>query len=162
MYENKNKRGINIDLPTFKLPKFNKKNSNDSKKTIFNIIFKFAVICLFFFIFIFCFSKFGKSIKPVEHEEKDFNTNLTYIKSTLLDYYNINNLPKINGDSTSYTISELIDKEILVKSNINKNEECDLKSSYVVITKTKNSIYNLKISLLCNDIEEVLEYDFKK
>lgn len=159
MYENNNKHKFQIDFPSFDMFKFKVKKRNDS--TLFSIIIKFGAVCLFFFIFMFYVSRFGKSA-AVDHDETYFNTNLTYIKNTLLDYYAKNNLPKIKGDSTSYTVSELIDENILNKSNIDNYEKCDLLNSYVVITKNANNMYNLKVSLLCNGINEELEYNFKK
>lgn len=160
MYENKNKRGLHIDLPSFNFPKF-KRNKN-ARNTFVTIVLKFAIVCLFFFIFIFCISKFGKSSTNKDYDVNNFNGSLTYVKNTLLDYYDNDNLPKINGDSISYTFDEMIEKRIIKKDNIKNNIDCNFKNSYAVITKTRDKMYDLKISLTCNEIEEELEYTFKK
>lgn len=160
MYENKNKRGLNIDLPSFNFPKF--KRNKKARNTLLNIIAKLAIVCLFFFIFIICISKFGKTIDNKNNDVNNFNGSLTYVKNILLDYYDQNTLPKINGDSISYTFDEMIDKRIIDKQYIKNSTDCDLTKSYAIITKTRDKFYNLKVSIVCNDIEESLEYNFKK
>lgn len=161
MYENRNKRGLHIDLPSFNFPKF--KRNKKARNTLLNIIAKLAIVCLFFFIFIICISRFGKDINSKDYNTNSFNPNLTYIKDTILKYYdNQNNLPKINGDSSSYTIDELTNKKIIKKSKIDNYQNCNLKKSYIVVTKTRDKMYDLKVALICNDIEEELEYTFKK
>ena len=89
MYENGNKRRINIDLPSFNMPSFNGKN----KKTLLNILSKLSLIAIFFFIFVFCISRFGKDFNK-EINEKNFNTNITYIETEVTKYYNKNNIPQ--------------------------------------------------------------------
>ena len=160
MYENKNKRGLNIDLPSFNFPKF--KRNKKARNTLLNIIAKLAIVCLFFFIFIICISKFGKIIDNKNNDVNNFNGSLTYVKNILLDYYDQNTLHKLNGDSISYTFDEMIDKRIIDKQYIKNNTNCDLTKSYAIITKTRDKFYNLKVSIVCNDIEESLEYNFKK
>lgn len=160
MYENKNKRGLHIDLPSFNFPKF--KRNKKTRNTLLNIIAKLSIVCLFFFIFIFCISKFGKPTTNKDYNINNFNGSLTYVKNTLLDYYDQDNLPKINGDSISYTFDEMIDKRIIDKQYIKNSTDCDLTKSYAIITKTRDKFYNLKVSIVCNDIKESLEYNFKK
>ena len=60
MYENGNKHKLRVDLPSFDMFKSNRIKHDNS--TLFTILSKFGVVCLFFFIFIFCISIFGKTI----------------------------------------------------------------------------------------------------
>lgn len=153
MYENGNKRGIRIDLPSFNMPSFNK---NWNKKAIISVLTKLSVVCVFFFIFIFCTSRFGKTVNN-EVNEKDFNTNITYIQNQVTKYYNKNNIPQKKGDSTSMSLEELIDEKIVDTKKIDKFITCDQKNSYVTLTKTRDKMYSLKIRLNCDGIAEEKE-----
>ena len=152
MYENGNKRRINIDLPSFNMPSFNGKN----KKTLLNILSKLSLIAIFFFIFVFCISRFGKEVNK-EINENEFNTNITYIQKQVTKYYNKNNIPQKKGDSTSMSLEELVDEKIVDKNKIDNFITCNQKNSYVSLTKTRDNMYSLKIYLNCDGIEEVKE-----
>ena len=152
MYENGNKRRINIDLPSFNMPSFNGKN----KKTLLNILSKLSLIAIFFFIFVFCISRFGKEVNK-EINENEFNSNITYIQKQVTKYYNKNNIPQKKGDSTSMSLEELVDEKIVDKNKIDNFITCNQKNSYVSLTKTRDNMYSLKIYLNCDGIEEVKE-----
>ena len=156
MYENGNKRRINIDLPSFNMPSFNGKN----KKTLLNILSKLSLIAIFFFIFVFCISRFGKEVNK-EINENEFNTNITYIQKQVTKYYNKNNIPQKKGDSTSMSLEELVDEKIVDKNKIDNFITCNQKNSYVSLTKTRDNMYSLKIYLNCDGIEEVKEVILK-
>lgn len=153
MYENGNKHRLRIDLPSINFPKFNKNNGN--KRTIFSVISKFLVVCVFFFIFIFCISKYGTVVTKKEINENEFNSNLTYVKEQMIKYYDKNNIPQKKGDNSSLSFEELIGKKIIDKTKIEDVDNCDLKESYVTLTKKRDNMYNLKIHIICNGtIEE--------
>ena len=156
MYENRNKRRINIDLPSFNMPSFNRKN----KKTLLNILSKLSLIAIFFFIFVFCISRFGKEVNK-EINENEFNSNITYIQKHVTKYYNKNNIPQKKGDSTSMSLEELVDEKIVDKNKIDNFITCNQKNSYVSLTKTRDNMYSLKIYLNCDGIEEVKEVILK-
>ena len=158
MYENGNKRKIRIDLPSFDMHKSRKMQHRNS--TLFTVLSKFGIICLFFFIFTFCFSKFGKVVTK-EYKESEFNTNITYIQKEILNYYEIGNIPQKNGDSSSLSLEELINNKIINKSKIDDIDKCDQKNSYVTLSKTRDNLYSLKIYLNCNGIIEEKEQTIK-
>lgn len=160
MYENGNKRRIRIDLPSFNMPNFknNKKETNNS--AIISVLFKFSLICVFFFIFVFCISKFGTTIKK-EYTESDFNPNITYIEKQVTKYFNKNNIPQKKEDSTSMSIYELIDQKVLEKKEIKDYNKCDVKNSYVSLTKKRDNLYKLNIHLKCDGIVQEKESTIK-
>lgn len=160
MYENGNKKRIRIDLPSIPMPHFNTSIKNKDKKTIFTILSKFMVVCIFFFLFIFCFSRFGK-VFAKEYDEKEFNSNITYIEKTVLSYYEVGNTPKKNGDASSLTLNDLIKEGIIDKNKIDNVDSCDFENSYVTLTKQRDKLYNLKISMNCNGIIEEKENTIK-
>lgn len=153
MYEKGNKRRIRIDLPTFNMPTFNR---NWNKKTIISVLTKFSIVCIFFFVFVFCISRFGKVVNKEVNENK-FNTNITYIQKQVTKYYNKNNIPQKKGDFSSMSLEELIDEEIVDTKKIDNFITCDQKNSYVTLTKTRDKMYSLKIYMNCAGIVEEKE-----
>lgn len=161
MYENRNKRGLHIDLPSFNFPKINKSTKNKNSHAFFSIVSKFGVICIFFFIFIFCISRFGKVIAK-EYDETKFNSNLTYIESEVLEFYGTGNIPQKINDSSSLTLEELIAQKIIDKKKIDNIDSCNIKNSYVNLTKKRDNLYTLKIHLDCDGIIEEQEKNITK
>lgn len=158
MYDNGNKRKIRIDLPSFDM--FKSTKTKRDKSTLFTIFSKFGIICLFFFIFIFCFSRFGK-VTSKEYNESEFNTNITYIQDEVKKYYDKNNIPQRKGDSSSMSLKELIEEKIITKKKIDNFDSCDQKNSYVSLTKIKDKTFTLKIYLNCDGIIEEKEDTLK-
>ena len=158
MYENGKKHPINIELPSFKFIKFNK---NGDKRPIFDIIKKILVVALFFFMFVFCISKYGQIIEAKEIDEDQFNGALTYIKGEVLDFYDSKNSPKNAGDSKSLTFDELINLKVIDKNKIKDLGNCDKTKSTVVVTKEKDNKYYITIHVECDGIiqekEDIVE-----
>ena len=166
MYENGDKKRFNIDFPTINLkkhPKYNIETVDEQNNDYFiipkGIVIKFLTVGIFFFIFIFCASKFG-TVVAKEYDESSFNPNITYIQEKTIAYYK-KNAPTTVGKSTSKSLSELINAGIINKNDIPKIDECDLDKSYVSLTLNNNRTYSFIISLNCNGIlqekEEVLK-----
>lgn len=152
MYENGGKHKIKIDLPSFN---FNFKNS----KTIFNILSKLLIICIFFFLLIIGYSKINNMAKT-HYNENSFNTNLTYMYTSSKAYFIKHNNLKNVGEASSYTLKEMIDNKIISKKKIKNIKSCDLEKSYVSITKTRDNLFIVVSSLTCDNVEEELEKSF--
>ena len=174
MYENGNKNKFEFNMPSFNTtnvyvkktstPK-KKKRTNKNEERGFKIsgsfIPKLLVVCLFFFIFIFCASRFGKVIAK-DHTFDDFNTSLTYVEKSAISYYKKTSLPKDAGSSKTMTFTELVNKGVIDKNKLTNEKDCDFDKSYVKLTKNKNGEYVLKVSIDCNGIIEEKEEIFKK
>ena len=161
MYDNGNKRKIRIDFPTFHKPNFKFNRKKISRRAVFAALGKLVIICLFFFVFIFCVSKFGK-IAEQKYGSNEFNSSITYIEKQMIKYYNSGNIPQQAGDSSSLALEDLIREKIIDPEKIEKLDTCDQKNSFVTLTKIKNKKYNLKISLDCNGIVEEKEKTLSK
>ncbi len=159
MYENGKKHPINIELPSFKFVKFNK---NGDKRPILDIIRKILVVFLFFFIFIFCISKYGAVVTAKEIDEDQFNGALTYVEKEVLDYYNSKNSPKNAGDSKSLTFDELLNLKVIDSNKIKNLGNCDKQKSTVVVTKEKDKKYYITIHIECDGIIQEKEDIVKK
>ncbi|MBE6161807.1 MAG: hypothetical protein E7158_06285 [Firmicutes bacterium] len=168
MYENGDKKRFNIDFPTINLkkhPKYNIETVDEQNNDYFiipkGIVIKFLTVGIFFFIFIFCASKFG-TVVAKEYDESSFNPNITYIQKEVISYYSAGNIPKKVDEPTKLTLTELVNKGIINTNNIPKIEECNLDDSYVELSLNKNNTYSLVISINCNGIIEQKEETLKK
>ena len=172
MYENGNKNKFEFNMPSFNITNVHSKkttkkrlthNSDEERgfKISGSFIPKLLVVCLFFFIFIFCASRFGKVIAK-DHTFADFNSSLTYVEKSAISYYKKTSLPKDAGSSKTMSFTELVNKGVIDKNKLTNEKECDFDKSYVKITKNKNNEYVLKVSIDCNGTIEEKEEVFKK
>ena len=166
MYENGDKKKFNFNFPTIKRKKNYKYNTynnttNDDERYIKitipkEIIPRLLVIGLFFFMFIFCSSKFGTVVAKRSDEEL-FNTNITYIQNMVTKHYKIKKYSIKSGNTATKTLNELISDGIIEKDKIKNIDECDLNESYIKLTKNKDNSYNIIVSINCNGILEEKE-----
>lgn len=149
MYENGGKKRIKVDLPSFEF--------NGSKiKFILKILYRLAIICIFFFALIFIYNKINDS-KTKQYGMTEFNSNLTYIDKTMTKYYKSNHNLKNTGDSTSLSLEEMVSNNIIKANKIDGYEKCDIKNSYTKLTKIKENEYIITTTLICNKVEENYE-----
>ena len=172
MYENGNKNKFEFNMPSFNITNVHSKKTTKKKithdsdgergfKISGNIIPKLLVVCLFFFIFIFCASRFGKGINK-DHSFADFNSSLTYVEKSAISYFKKTSLPKDSGASKTMSFTELVNKGVIDSKKLTNEKDCDFNNSYVKITKNKNGEYILKVSINCNVTIEEKEELFKK
>ena len=130
---------INIKLPSF---------LNNIKWK--ELIVKLGILIIVMLLITFVISRINKNnIKNKQFLENKVKT----ITTSMIDYYNPNNLPHLIGDSTSLVLEELINQKVLNPIKNYKNEKCDLQNSYIIITKITDIEYRLKIYLICQKEE---------
>lgn len=120
------------------------------------IIIKLAVLILVMLLITFIISRINKGNTE---NDKVMDSNINMIKNAMIDFYNPSNLPHNIGDSNSLVLDELIEKEVIKEIKDNKDKSCDSLNSYVIITKTDDIDYRLKIYLSCKKEEKTKEYD---
>lgn len=169
MYENGEKKGFNIDFPSFDISKFHKEKKEIIVKEEKNyrisgrVIPKMIAVFIFFFLFILCISRFGTIIdKNTVIDENDFNSDLTYIQEKAIAYYKKGRMPKVSGETSTLTFEELIKDGILDKNKIANFEDCILKESSIKLTLNHNKTYKIVVSLNCNGIIQQKEEILKK
>ena len=128
-------------------------------KNYFNgTIPKIILICVFFFIFVFTISRFGKYIlSKDEHDVSEFNTNITYIEKEVVKYYKKHDTSSQNGTIANKTLKELIDSKIINKKKLNNFDKCDLTKSYIKLSRNSKGHYKVTVSTICNGILEEKE-----
>ena len=84
---------------------------------------------------------------PLQNEV--FASNVEKMQTVAFDYYRKERLPLEVGKSTKLTLSDMIQKKIIVPLADEDNKVCDVKNSYVELTKIDNG-YLMKINLKCS------------
>ena len=124
---------------------------------------KIILICIFFFVFVFTISRFGKYIiTKDEHDISEFNTNMTYIENEVVKYYKKQDTSSQTGTITNTSLKELLNNGIIKKSELDKIDNCDLDKSYVKLSRNSKGNYKILVSMTCNGVLEEKEDVIKK
>lgn len=98
----------------------------------------------------------GSDLNPVL--EQVFTNNLNNMKEAATSYFTTARLPKKVGDSVSMTLGDMIDKKLILSFVDGNNKTCDLKDSYVKLTKYEDE-YQMKVQLSCsNQSDYIIAY----
>lgn len=82
-----------------------------------------------------------------------FGQNIRIMQNAGRAYYYSSTLPKNNGDTSTVTLQELINKKMLVEFKDKNGNACNTTASYVELTKTGTNKYQMKTYLQCG-VEE--------
>lgn len=137
-----------------------------------SFLMKVIIVLLFFSGIIFLITKiilptaFNKNVafstndKSIDNilSSQIFIHNLERIKTTAIEYYTMDKLPKENNQSVMLTLKEMIDKKLLIALIDKNNQICDEEKSYAKVTK-ENDRYILKVNLKDSEKEEYILVD---
>lgn len=142
----------------FNFPKIEKKNTPD----IFNkinwkqLFFKLFLLVVVMILIIFVISRISKNSKE---NDLVINNNLDKITNAAISFYTYETLPHNVGDSTSLLLDEMIKKNLIDIIEDKQGNVCNTLDSYIIITKTTEEEYRLKIYLSCPKEEKTIEKD---
>lgn len=122
----------------------------DYKKLITELV----VLVLVMMLLIFTISRIRK------HQEKlneNINNNIARVTDATIAYFEENTLPQNIGDSTSFILEEMQNLDLLPEIKDEKENTCNTIDSYIILTKTMNEEYRLKIYLKCPSKEKTVE-----
>lgn len=85
-----------------------------------------------------------------------FGQNIHIMQNAGRAYYYSATLPKNNGDTSTVTLQELINKKMLVEFKDKNGNTCNTTASYVELTKTGTNKYQMKTYLQCNGEENYI------
>lgn len=129
-----------------------------------NVILQFLFVALFVFILIWLFplkSDLKNAVNSIENTDlsvltdRIFNENIISMKDSAKSYYTTSRLPKNVGDKVSMTLGEMLEKKIILPFTDKNKKACDLKESYVEITKYDEE-FIMKVNLKCGKEENYL------
>jgi len=125
-----------------------------------NFLLKLIFVIIFVALLIWLVPKFS-SPKIVNKNETDlslikgkvFTENIEKMQSVAVDYYTKARLPKKTGEVKKLTLSAMITKKLIVPLVDQEDHVCDIKNSYVKMTKMEQE-YLMKIHLKCPSEED--------
>lgn len=131
------------------------KNRFPLRGFLLRAIFVFVFVGLLILIIpIFTRPKTLKNVStPLQNEV--FASNIEKMQNVAFDYYRKERLPKELGKSTKLMLSDMIQKKIIVPLADEDNRVCDIKNSYVELTKIDNG-YLMKINLKCSKQDDYI------
>lgn len=96
----------------------------------------------------------GNNCQEVSEGVKNrvFVDNVKDMKDAAISYFTTDKLPATVGGSVKLTLQDMIDKHLMLPVSDKDGDSCDVKNSYVVLTKTKEA-YELKVNLRCGNDE---------
>lgn len=127
-----------------------------------DIIIQALFVILFIFILIWFFPSkssikndindaiAGVDITVTEESTRIFNENVNSMKEAAKSYFTLDRLPKNTGDKVVMTLSEMLQKKIILPFVDHEGKQCDLHNSFVEIVKMDDE-YIMKINLECGD-----------
>ena len=161
------------------------KNESKNGFSIIDIIVKIIFAGLFIFLLIWLFQKKVPNMTPFYSNV--FRENIKYMQDAGESYFTDDKMPKNVGDEVKLTLSEMIDKKLIIPFVDEDGNSCNQYNSYVSIKKEEDESYTLKTNLVCNkesdytikvlgchtycknqscnktcSIEKIVKYQFKK
>ena len=122
--------------------------SNEKKGfSILDIIVKMILFGLFIFILVWLFNKKVPNMAPFYSNV--FRENIKYMQEAAESYFTDDKMPQEVGDEVKMTLSEMLDKKLLLPFVDKDGKSCDLNKSYVTITKQPDESWILKTNLEC-------------
>ena len=122
--------------------------SNEKKGfSILDIIVKMILFGLFIFILVWLFNKKVPNMAPFYSNV--FRENIKYMQEAAESYFTDDKMPQEVGDEVKMTLSEMLDKKLLLPFVDKDGKACDLNNSYVTITKQPDESWILKTNLEC-------------
>jgi len=135
MYEDKKKGSITVDWKS--------------------LLIKLAILLVVVFIIVWIISLFKGKDKSVE---SNLSTNLKELKSTAVDYFKGDNLPKTINGKKIVTLGELIDKKQTIELTDQNGAACNREESYIEATKISDTNYTIKVKLVCgNESDHIID-----
>lgn len=131
-------------------------NERKDSFTFKDAIIQFLFVALFIFILLWLFPTkrdLEKAIEPLY--VSIFNENVASMRDAAKDYFTTARLPKNVGDKVYITLSEMLDKKLVLPFVDSQGKQCDINSSYVEVTKMDDE-YIMKINLKCSDVEDYI------
>ncbi len=109
-----------------------------------DIVIKVFLILLFVFLITLLFPM--PNLTPFY--DAVFNNNVQTMKDAAEKYFTKERMPEKVGDSKKLTLQEMLDKKLILPFLDKDGKECNLKKSYVQVTK-KETEYELEVHLSC-------------
>lgn len=137
-------------------------SEDNTRERSFTLLKNFILRLILIVIFVLLLVKFvpwpnyddiRSSLKGLQSQI--FTQNITTMKEAAIPYFTTERLPENVGDSVTLTLKDMLDLKLLVPFVDKNGDTCDLKKSYVTLTKKDNE-YLMKVNLKCGEEEDYI------
>ena len=119
-----------------------------------DLIVKILLVLLFIFLLMWLFPM--PNLNPLY--DKVFTQNISTMTDAAKGYFTVSRLPQKEGETKKLTLEDMINNKMIIEFTDSDGKTCDIKESYVEVTK-KNGEYIFKTNLVCsNQSDYVIEY----
>ncbi len=138
---------------------------NENKKPlthyIKNFLVGFLLIVVLILLLVWIFPTNSALQKLLNNNTKEetnefsnyFQENINLLKDIAESYFTLERLPKNEGDTVKITLSQMLEKKLVINVSDDKGNMCNIDNTYIEITKKKNE-YEMKINLSCGSDED--------
>ena len=120
-----------------------------NKFSLRDIVLTILLIVLFVFIMVWLFPT--KNYLEENKSSELYTNYLVSMENAAKDYFTKNRMPSNIGDSVKLTLSEMLEKKMVL--HIGGNVECDLEKSYIEVTKMDTD-FQLRVELSCTEFSD--------
>ena len=135
--------------------------------SIIGFIAQILVILLFVFVLMWLFptksyiennnnGTNNQNNNNVVNNEILFNQNLLSMKDAAREYFTKSRMPKKDGESITLSLEEMINKSMVVELIDGNAKKCDVKASYVKVTKIDDE-YEMIVTLTCSGVTKTIK-----
>ena len=132
MYEEKTRRNIQINWKS--------------------LLIKLGILLVVIFLVIWIVSLFNRD----EEVTSNFGVNLELMREASTEYFTGSRLPSEIDESTSITLGEMFERNLLIEFQDEHGNPCDTENSYAEATKLDDENYRIEIRLVCENESDTI------
>lgn len=118
-----------------------------------SLLIKLSILLVVIFVVIWIVSLFNKDKEVVSN----FGVNLQSMREAATEYFTGSRLPSEINESTSLTLGEMFERNLLIEFQDENGNSCDTENSYVEATKLDDENYRIEVRLVCdNDSDTII------
>lgn len=109
-----------------------------------------GVIIAFIVIIAIVCMLYPKNNKSSAIATNTYVNNINLMKDAGFEYFRETNLPEKIGSSKEITLEEMLDSKLIMEFVDENGKTCDVKNSYIKVTRTLDREYAMKVALKCD------------
>lgn len=116
------------------------------------LLIKIAILLVVVFLVLWIISLFNRE----EEKASNFEVNFSSMRNAATEYFTGSRLPSELNESTSITLEEMFERNLLIEFQDENGEACDLVNSYAEATKISESDYRIEVRLVCSNESDTI------
>ena len=117
-----------------------------------SLLIKLGILLVVIFLIIWIVSLFRND----DEGQSNFGTNIAAMRDAATEYFTGSRLPNDINESTSITLQEMFDRNLLVEFQDENGHDCDTENSYAEATKLDDQNYRIEVRLVCDNESDTI------